>query len=244
MDAVLEAPYVLGTGLGEARSLSHSGRESFFVAAREGVWELDAEGRRTLVAPGEAEAVTAHPGTLYVLGGGALRWGPLPAAGQQLQEAGRQPAPGVRDLLAWCDGSVLLAGNDEITALNVQTGESWAFALGLEGLRALALGPGDGCDHALVVAGARVLAVNPAGARPLAEGLVAPRAAALDARGRLWVVAGEPPELLRVEDGRTTVFARFLGDPRDLIAGLGGLLPPANLYLADGEGTVDYVHAP
>lgn len=235
---------MLSTGLGSARTLTHTGRKTLFVGTSQGLYEVDGEGKQRLVLAGEIDAVSAHPRALYALGGGKIRWGPLPGEGESLQVQGEEPAPGVGDLQAWCDGSVLLAGKGEITAWNPETGETWQWASGLDGLRALALGGGEGCDDALVVAGDRLLAVRPEGARVLASGLVSPRAAALDRQGRAWVLAGEPPTLMRVQDEKTEIYARYLGDPRDIIAGIGGLLPPPNLYMANGEGTLDYVHAP
>lgn len=244
MGALLEAPYQLSTGLGSVRSICHTGRLSLFAASEKGTFEIDGEGAQTLIFEGPADAVTAHPRTLYVLGRGQIHWGALPDAGQPLVVQGTLPAPGVVDLQAWCDGSVLLAGKDEITAWNPETGETWAWAMDLPDLRAVTLGGGEGCDYALVVAGTSVLAVTPAEKRTLAHDLVSPRAVARDHRGRVWVAAGEDPTLMQVEGGVASIYARFLGQPRDLVAGIGGLLPPANVYIADGEGSVDYVHAP
>lgn len=241
---LLEGPYVLATGLTSATSLAYSGRDTMFVASANGVFEMDGEGKTTRTHSGPALAVTIHPRTLYVLGGGELAWGPLPEKGAVLQVSGRAPAPGVLDIQAWCDGSVLLADASAITALDPETGESWAWAMGLQGLRAIALGPGDGCDYALAVTTDALLAVTPQGSRALASGLVNPRAAAADRQGRLWVVAGEPPELLAVEAGKTRSWAKHLGAPRDLLFGFGPLLKPVNAYMADAEGTVDYVHVP
>ena len=70
------------------------------------------------------------------------------------------------------------------------------------------------------------------------------RAAAGEPGGRRWLVHGEPPVLSRLEGETLVQVAAHLGDPRDLHLGSGGLLRPDHLYLADAEGTVDYLPLP
>lgn len=82
--------------------------------------------------------------------------------------------------------------------------------------------------------------------RVLASGLADPRAAAVDANGRVYVACGADSTLFRVdpEPGGTnqlTAVSRHLGDVRDLAFGIGGLFPPENLYIADGSGSITYV---
>ena len=244
LSEVLEAPYVLSTGLGEARSVCPSTRLTMLVASSTGLWEVDGEGAMAQVLAGDCSAVSMSPRDAYALCDGQLTWGALPAPGALAQGWSRKAAPGVRDVQVWCDGTVMLGDPASVTSWDPATGETSLWAEGLPGLRALALGGGEGCDWLTVVAGDRVLAVTPTGQSALAEGLVAPRAAAVDRQGRLWVVAGEPAVLSQVTGGKAQEFARYLGDPRDLQFGLGGLLPPSNGYLADGQGTLDYVYAP
>lgn len=243
-DALLEAPYVLSTGLSEVRSVSASGRNTLIVGGEGGLWEVDGEGRHAPLAEGAVDALTVDPRRLYVLGGGRIQYGPIPAAGQPFLPTGSQAAPGVVDLQAWCDGTVLLGSSQEITAWNPDTGETSAFALGLDGLRALALGGGDGCGYALVTTATRLLAVTPTGVEVLAHDLVDARAATLDHAGRVWVVAGDPLTLDQVVSGEATIFARYVGDVHDLVPGFGGLLPPSNLYLGGADGTIGYVYVP
>ena len=244
LSSVLEAPYVLSTGLGEATGLAPSGRRSMLVASDSGLWEVDGEGERALLRAGATRAVTGHLSGIYALDGCAVAWGPLAPAGQPWTPTGHLPAQGVVDLQAWCDGLVLLASPRELTAWAPETGETFAFAAGLSGVRAVSLGPDGGCDEALVVTADAVLAVSQTGRRTLAAGLVAPRAAVADAKGRVWVVHGEPAVLARIDAGAAVEVARYLGDPRDLHFGTGGLLPPENAYLADGEGSLDYLRVP
>ncbi len=244
LSELLEAPYVLSTGLGEARALSPSGRTTMLVASSTGLWEVDGEGASAQLLADDCSAVTAGPTAVYALCDGGIRWGALPGRGEQVSGWATRVMPGVRDLTAWCDQDVLIGDAASVTAWDPATDETSLWADGLPGLRSLSLGGGGGCDWLTVVTGDAVLAVTPTGKQTLAEGLVAPRAAAVDSRGRLWVVAGEPPSLSRVDGTQPTEFARFLGDARDLQLGLGGLLPPSNGYLADGAGSLDYVHTP
>lgn len=244
LSELLEAPYVLSTGLGEARALSPSGRATLLVASGAGLWEVDGEGKAAKVLDGDCSAVSMSPKAAFTLCDGQLQWGPLPEPGAAVSGWQKKAAPGVRDLQAWCDDTVLLGDPASVTAWDPNTGETSLWADGLPGLRALALGGGQGCDWLTVVTEDAVRAVTPSGSTELIGGLVSPRAAAVDRSGRLWVIAGTPPVMSRVEGGRATEFARFLGDPRDLQFGMGGLLPPSNGYLPNGSGTLDYVHAP
>lgn len=241
---MLEAPYVLSTGLSEIRSITPSGRNTLIVGGRGGLWEVDGEGHNAVLGEGAVDALTAHPNRLYVLGGGTVRYGPIPASGQPFLPAGSYETPGVLDMQAWCDGTVLLESPQEITAWNPDTGETSAFAMGLSGLRALTLGGGDGCDYALVTTETSLLQVTPTDVVVLAHDLVDARAATHDRTGRVWVVAGAPPVLYVVESGKARVFAESVGDVRDVVPGYGGLLQPSNLYLGGSDGSIGYVHAP
>lgn len=244
LSELLEAPYVLSTGLGEARSVCASGRTTMLVASGTGLWEVDGEGHASALLTGDCAAVTAGPRAAYAACDGGIRFGPLPPPGTPASAWASRPMPGVRDLQAWCDGDVMIGDAASVTSWNPETDETALWAEGLPGLRAVSLGGGEGCDWLTVVTEDAVWEVKPTGKRALVEGLVGARAAALDGRGRLWVVAGASPALSRIEEGKRIEFASHLGDARDLAFGYGGLLPPSNAYLADGAGSLDYVHTP
>lgn len=239
---VLEAPYVVSTQLGPANGLVPSGRDTVLVATDQGVWEADEQGGHTKIFSQPVQAIAAHPDAVYLLSGSELAWGPLPTEGPSFVPAHHLPAPGVIDMQAWCGPLVLLADPSGITAWDRDTGETFAWATGMKDLRSIALG--GSCEEALAVTAHAVLAVSPGGTRTLADGLINARAAASDAQGRLWVVAGAPPVLSRIENGALEEFARYLGDPRDVHIGIGGRWPSQNLYLADGEGRLSYVRLP
>ncbi|MFZ5482103.1 MAG: hypothetical protein ACOZNI_35410 [Myxococcota bacterium] len=228
LDRVLEGPLVLATGLGDARSLSPDGTGGMYVATGEGLVRVGGEGEIARIADGAKVAVTTHPGRLYLLEAGRVRW-----------EGGEADAAGVVDVLAGWDGELLLLGPHALEVLDPATGAR-ATRWKVDGrARAVALGPP---GQVLVVTDDALWSVGPVGADRLAEGLGDPRGAATDTRGRVWVVDGEV--LYRVDAGPRVEVARWLGDVRDVHVGTGGLLLAENLYLVTGDGTLSYLQPP
>lgn len=238
----LEAPYVLSTGLGEAKSISPSVRATLLAASSTGIWELNQEGTANRLWDQPTLAVTSSPNTLFALSGGQALGGEYPAPGQTWKPTLQIDATGATDLLAWCEGLVLIADKGGITAWDMLSGETSLWSAEPKGVTALALSAD--CGAVLAVTPDAVWSVNATGATAVCSGLISARAAAVDRQGQLWVVAGDPPVLNQVKGGKAEVFARFLGDPRDLHFGTVDPWPTQNLYLADGEGTVDYVRTP
>lgn len=230
----------MATGLGEARSLCPSVRGTLLAGSDTGLWEIDGEGRATRLWDRPVDAVSAHLSSLNVLSEGRVRAGPWTPAGQTWAPTTELEAAGARDLLAWCDDLVLVAQESGIIAWDPSSGVVSPWASDLPVVRALALAPD--CSGALAVVADGVWLASPNGSRPLATGLTDARAAAVDATGRVWVIQGDPPELGQLDGGVFRTFARYLGAPRDLHFGVGApLLPTDAAYLADGEGTLDYV---
>lgn len=237
LDRMLEAPYLLAPGLGEARSVGPGLDGRLLVASTTGVFAVDGEGRVEALAAQAAEAVSAHPGRVYVLrdgrvdvhvGTGAMLGSPVDAF----------HVPGAVDIVAGYEGLVVLHPD----RLEAHVGkERLPLARGLRSARSVALGPDGGY---LVVTATTLLRVAEGVVTTLAEGLTDARAAATDAKGRVYVVQGDPPELFRVDATGPTSIAKWLGDARDLHFGIGATLPPENLYVANGVGTLDYVRPP
>ncbi len=240
LDSILEAPYVLTAGMGEARGLSPTSRTTLMIATADGVMEVDGAGHRTVLSTIPAQAVATHRRYMYVLTDEGLMWGDFPPPGQRAQLVS-VPIEDVVDLQSWCDGQVLLAGPTGLRLWNPEEGSVHDFSPGLPPLTAVSLLPLNPCSGALVLStdGALILAERDSH-EVLLSGLVHPRAIAADRYGYIWLVHGEPPVLSRFSDGALETRARYLGDPRDLHFGVGELLAPDNAYLADGSGTLDY----
>ena len=83
MDRLMEAPYVLATGLGEVNGLVPSTRGTLLAATPSGTWEVDETGARTLLSPVPSQSVAIHRGRIYALSGERILWGtsPAPAGG-------------------------------------------------------------------------------------------------------------------------------------------------------------------
>ncbi len=234
LDELLESPYLLAPGLGEARSVSIGLDNRLLVATQSGVYAVDGAGAAERLYAGPAQAVTAHPGRVYTLHDGTVTL--RDATGATL---GKLPTPGAVDLLAGFDELVVLYP-DRLETLAQADFAPRRAATPLRDARAVALGPK---DTYLVVTETTFVAVGPDGrATELAAGLVDPRAAAADAHGRRYVVADG--ELWRLDETGLASVAGWLKDTRDLQFGVGGLLAAENLYIASGAGTLDYVRPP
>lgn len=231
LDELLESPYVLAPGLGEVRAVSPGPTGDLLVASSTGVYRVDGNAVATRIGE-PADGVTVHPGRVYVRRGSTITW-----------EGGSVEAPGVIDVLAGYDALALLYPDRlELDArFETPPGPTIRVPLGRSDARAVALGP----DGYLVVTESTLLALDQQGVTHiLADGLLDARAAATDAKGRIYVAQGHPSELWRLDGGQLVSVARWLGDPRDLHFGLGGLLPTENIYVANGSGSLDYLRPP
>ncbi len=234
LDRLLEAPYVLTTGLGDVRSVSPGRDGGLLAATSTGVYAIAADGTAHLLDPSPASAVSADSRRAYVLREGRASW-----------DGGESVTPGAVDLLAGYDTLLVLTP----TTLHAVApdAKSRLFSSGFTGARAVTLGASGGY---LVVSEDTLWSVpgasdgGPSTATPLLTGLVDARAAAIDARERVYVVQGDPRGLWRVEDGRLTRMARWLDAANDLHFGVGGAFPAEQAYIATGTGTVDYVRPP
>lgn len=249
IDDLLEAPYVLSTGLGEgARSLSPSPTRSFYVAGQGGLFEVDGEGRPRQLLRDPVQLAAAHLGFLAIFDTQAARFGPPPDADHPWTETSRATLAGVVDAQAWCDLQLLLIAGDQLVFLGPDDDAPRPWAPAPAGARALTLGSvtgtADPCAAALVLTPDRLLLVSPQGQQPLATGLVDARAVAIDRRGEPWVVHGQPPVLARIRDGRAETIARHVGDVADMHFGTGELLHHDNAYLLTRQGSLDYVRVP
>lgn len=237
---ILDAPFVLSSGLGAARGVSPSPRTTLLVATDAGVVEVQGDGRAELLAAGvDALAVASHRETLYVLTAEGVRHGPMPPPGEAAA-LGLWPRAGLRDMQAGCGERVHVADAAGLAAWVPATGALSRFGPPLADVRALALDPLAACAGVLVLAGDRVLWVTADAATPLATGLTRPRALSADAWGGVWVVHGEPPVLARLTTAGPDTRARHLGETADLGFGLGDLFHPANAYLVGPGGTLEY----
>ncbi len=238
LSTMLEAPYVLVTGLGPVRGVSPSPRTTLLVASEGGLLEVTGEGAVTvLAADGPYDAVATHRARLYGLRAGTLRVAAFPVAGAPAWTD--TPWPGAVDLQATCEEALFVADAEGV-ARWTPGGAVARFGPPLSGVRSLTILVPDPCGGVVAVTEDAVLQVTAEGTTALVAGVDHLRAAALDARGALWVVAGDPPVLGVVGASGIEVRARHLGDTRDLAFGFGGLFPSANAYLGTDAGTLDY----
>ena len=251
LDALLEAPYILSTGLHGPERMSPSPSGTILVASAGGLVEIDGEGAARTLDPAPAVAVAATPEVIYVLSAdGRLRW-----AGWAELQAGRATwsaqvlPPGVRDLQSWCNGELRLASAQGVLRWSPEAPEltpapevaAGAVLPPLERLELLATG---GCEGVLGLSADTLLWLTPTETRVLAERLEAPLAVASDRHGGVWLVAGTPPALwFLTAEGTLEQRARHLGGARDLLFGPGELLDRRNAYLIGEEGRLDYVRA-
>ena len=246
MDRLMEAPYVMATGLERVDGIVPTTRGSLLAATAQGLYEVDETGARFALLPDQSvQAVTSHGDQLYLLADQRLRWGTYPAPGEPLSLSGEADGAGVVDIQAWCEGRVLVATETHLELWSPVDGTREAWAGPFEGVRRISLQGEPPCDGALVLLEDRLLRVQEGRRTELVAGLVDARALTIDRQGTPWLVSGEPPVLARLVDGRPQLVARYLSDPADIHFGIGvGLLPTQNLYIADRKGTIDYVHVP
>ena len=240
LGTVLEAPFVLASGLGRVRGLSPSPRHTLLAATADGVVEISAEGRVAQLLPGvDARAVAAHRERVYVLSEDGIRHGPLSADGE-VGALTLWRRTGIHDIAAGCSETVLFADAEGVGRWT--PGSDAVVRLGprVVGVRALALDPLQPCAGVLVLTEEEVRWVTDGASVPVLAGLSVPQAFGLDRWGGMWVVEQEPPVLVRRTRSGPEVRARYLGPTSDLLFGPGDLLHPANAYLSGPEGTLDY----
>jgi hypothetical protein len=239
---VLEStPYVLSTGLGELRAIATGPSGTAFVAGPKGVLEIAGDGKATSALDGDARLVAAQPGRLFAVFGDVLEWTIRTSASPQAA-GGSQSLPGVVDLLAWCDGDLLIAYADHLALWRLGQEVERTFGAPVPGIRAVAVGSPE-CGSALVLTNDALWSVPATGpTAPLVRGLKDPRAVASDPLGRAWIVSGDPVALARVDGSSLVPVASDLGDVRDVVFGHMGLFKPHNVYLAAGDGRIEYVH--
>ena len=211
LDRLYEAPLVLASGLGEARSLAPDGAGNLLVVTGSAIVRIDGKGAILGADPGTATAVCTQPGRIMTLHDGVID--------------GVAVAGAIDLLCSWHD-EILVLWPDAVRTLGGE--KRWG---GLADARALSLGP----DGSVLVVTRTALLRDGSPVVELTDG----RAAATDRQGRIFVADGET--LWRVDGSTKTVAARWLSDPRDLHFGAGELLPGENLYVASGGGTVDYL---
>jgi aspartate/methionine/tyrosine aminotransferase len=205
-----------------------------------GVLEVQGDGKAAVALDGDARLVAALPDRLFAVHGDVLEWTPRGAAFPGAV-GGSMSLPGAVDLLAWCDGDLLVAYADHLELWRVGQEAVRPFGTSLDHIRAVAMGSpclrlGARADRRRPLVGAR-----DGCAVELARDLKAPRAVASDRLGRAWIVSGEPAALGRL-DGSSLVPVASLGDVRDVVFGHTGLYKPHNAYLAEGDGRIEYVH--
>lgn len=244
IDRWLEAPFVLATGMGEARSLHPTLHEGMWVASAEGLFEVNGNGVTTPHLRTPVSAVAGTPERLFIVDESGLHWGPPPAPGASFQADGGVTRTDVHDLLGWTDGNLLLAIGEEVRLFDARSGTAAPYATGLGAIRALALGPTEGGPSALAVTEDRLWLLRGGERTLLASGLVDAQAAATDPWGRVWILQGAPREIDRVEGQELRRFATSVGDCTDLHFGATGLFPAENLYLTARDGTLNYVRVP
>ncbi|MCK6506517.1 hypothetical protein L6R53_24610 [Myxococcota bacterium] len=243
IDHLLEAPYVLATGVGaDALSLSPTADRSLLVAGPGGVFRVDGSGVVTPVHDGPIRGAVAHARFVALVDDAGLSFGPPQGSG--FTATHRVALAGVVSAQAWCEDQVLALAEGALWLASPDRPEATRWATAPRDGIAVAFGPTPRCDAALVLSPDRLRAVDPGGQRLLAEGLEQATAVGMDRTGALWVVHQERPVLARIQDGRPVTVARHLAPTTDLHFGTGDLLHPDNAYLLTRQGTVDYVRIP
>ena len=240
---LLEGPYVLATGLGPAATLSHTADGTLLVGGETGLWSVDGQGHAVHLLTEAVDSVSASPSRIFVLQGSTLRQAPWPPAPVLALSAGIE-ASGALQVQAWCQDQVMITRAGGLSLMDPGDGTQQPFGPPLAGARGGILGPDPDCASAVVLTDDTLLRVRATTVEPLLEGAIAPRTAAVDEQGRIWLVNGEPPVLSLVADGTAVTVARYLGQPRALNFGSGGLLHPQDAYIACADGSLDYVRVP
>jgi len=226
IDRFVEAPLVHASDLPGARSLTPDGAGHLLVGGVSGLWRIDAAGVVLLQSKEPVVAVTAHPGRVYTLGVDLLSW-----------EGGAMATPGAVDAVAAWNGEVWVAGSAGLVRVDPVALTSVPVAGGPSGLRSLALGP----DRTVLALGASQLqAFGVDGTEQwVVAGLSDARAAATDETGRVWIA--QRGGLWRVEGPDLVLGSSFVEHVADLHFGPGARFPSRHLYIANPDGTLDWL---
>lgn len=236
IDHLLEAPYILATGVGpEPLAMSLTPRHSLLVGGLGGLREVDGSGAVQILRSEEARAVASHLGWLAFADAQGVLF--QLDSGAEL----RVPLPEVRALQAWCDASLLALSPTGIWLLRPDGSPPRLWAAALPGSVDITLSPGPPCEAVLQLSPDALHRSDPQGSQPLASALEGARAVATDRLGRAWVLHGQPLVLAQIEAGQARTIARHVGDARDLSFGNGGLLHSDSAWLLIGDGRVDYL---
>jgi hypothetical protein len=238
LDAILEAPFVLTTGLTEVRSITPTGRTTMLTATPGGVIEIDGSGAHTLLSEHSARAIAAHSTVIYLLTDDALLWGAMPPPGERIGALSRISVAGVSDIQSWCHGQVLLAGDVGLQTFDSSSGTLSPYPADLPPLRSVSLLAEAPCDGAVVTAAGAVIEI--VGEQLRRVPVDTPRVVTPGRDGHTWIIHGTPPVLSRLEDGTLSLRAEHIGNPLDAHFGTGELFSPSNIYFADAAGTLDY----
>ena len=245
LDRMLEAPYVLATGLGEAKTIS-PWKGGFYVGGGSGVFEVAADGTARQVSSQPVDALTSLADGWAAIQGDQL----CTTAGRCLT------VPGARDLAGWYGRELRVLAGDRVLAVPLcrfdapdadgcPKGEYREIIGGLTGARGIAYGEGRRwlvwTDRDLIA----VIEPEPASAaisrEVLWSGMTDPRAAGVDGKGRVFVVQGAEPALYRVEGGGGVLSARWMEGVTDLYAGIEQGRLGDKLYLSSSAGKVVFL---
>ncbi|MDG1481427.1 MAG: hypothetical protein P8R54_17665 [Myxococcota bacterium] len=238
LDAILEAPFVLSTGLTEVRSITPSGRTTMLAATPGGVVEIDGSGAHTLLSTHPARAIAAHATVIYLLTDDALLWGAMPPPGERIGALSHISVAGVVDIQSWCHGQVLLAGAAGLQTFDSSSGMLSPYPAKLPPLKSVSLPAEAPCTGAVVASADAVIEVIGEELRSLP--VDTPRVVTPGRDGHTWLIHGTPPILSRMQDGTLSLRAEHIGNPLDAHFGTGELFSPSNIYFADAAGTLDY----
>jgi len=247
LDDLLESPFVLAPTVAPSPTqLAPTARHSLLVAGPAGVVEVDGSGATTRRSAAPAQAATAHKGWMVVADAQGLHFGPVPQGAAPFAPDRSLAAPETRSIQAWCGGTLLVLDAAGIELADPGTGAAtlspWAPAPP-EALD-LALAPGPPCAELLVLTPTRLLAVSPQGSRVLAEHLEDAVAVATDRQDRVYLLAGRPRALVRLDAEGPVRIARAVQDAIDLRFGTGELLHPDDAFLLTTDGSVTYLRVP
>ena len=236
-----EPPAAISAGLGYIRSLAPTPRATLLAATETGLHEVDAAGRFVTLWPEPSRAVSGHPDRVYVLADEALHIGPWPAPDGLFTPTKRYPYPEARDLLAWREGTLLIAIADRVDLFDPRSGTAAPWARAPEPVLALALQPGDAGPAGLILTRTTLQRKRGPQLETLVEGLHDATAVGVDRFGRIWLVDGDTLYGLD-EEGTLLRRAEAPAGAADLhFSEAEGALPLDQAYLASPAGQVEVV---
>jgi len=244
LDEMLEAPYVLATGLGEASDLTPTAAASMFVASNTGLWDVSGSGVARQMWTHPTEKVSTHIDRVWFLADGFLWQAPFPISSGASPFQRVVEVPGAVDVVAGCDDQVIIATADTISVWDGKQMVKWADSL--NDVQGLSLGPSDPCGGVLAISPRAVLRVTPQDvtafqAKPTRE-LQSARVGAIDAQGALWVIDGD--SLGEVTRSGWRHFASHLEEATAIHFGVGDLFQTDIAYITTRDGHLEYLQVP